>query len=438
MKMQRVVVTGLGSISALGHNNDLFWDALSKGQSGIGTITQVDCSLLRFTQGAEVKNYNSLCYFGLKQASYLDRFAQFALIAAREAVIDAGFTKDDIANDQTGVMTGSAMGGKITEDQGFYRLYHKGAHRASPTIIPNAMANAGVSQIAAEFGITGPSYNFSTACSSSTHAIGHAFWLIRQGTVKRAITGGSEALFSLGQIKAWEGMRIIAPDTCRPFSKDRRGMILGEGGAMLVLESYASARARNAKIYAEIIGFGMSSDGKHLINPDTVGQQKAILAALKDADLPVEGVDYINTHGTGTFINDVVESQTIQTVFGLHLDNLLTSSTKSMHGHLLGATGALETIATVLALKYQMIPPTLNYIGKDPSCDIPLVIDQVRSFPMEHAICNSFAFGGLNAILVLKAAQPLSWPILAKQSPKYEGAREIVTRVLNQRLIKAS
>ena len=398
---QRVLITGLGVISALGKNHSEFWQALSLGKTGIEPITQVDCSQLNFKQGAEVKNFNCNDYFEAKRITFLDRFAQFALIAAREAVADAGLIKKDLNNHRSSVITGSAMGGKLTEDEGFYRLYHEKKQRASPVIIPNAMANAGASQISYEFGITGPSYNFSTACSSSMHAIGHAFWLIRQGTIDRAITGGSEALFSLGQMKAWEGMRIISQDTCRPFSKNRRGMILGEGGAMLILESYDAAKARNAKIYGEIVGFGMSSDGTHLTDPDSSGQQNAIMAGLNDAKISVNDIHYIHAHGTGTQLNDKVESQTIHAVFGNHTANLLVNSTKAAHGHLLGASGAIETIATILSLNHQIIPPTLNFLEKDSLCDIPLVINQAMRSKINYAICNSFAFGGLNAILVL-------------------------------------
>ena len=401
--MKRVVITGLGVLSALGTNHSLFWNALCAGESGISTISQVDCQSLRFTQGAEVKSYDGNHHFNEKRLVYLARFAQFALIAAREAVIDSGLETNELADSQTAVITGSCMGGKIIEDQGFYRLYHDKCQRSHPLIIPNAMANAGASQIAHEYGITGPTYTISTACASSTHAIGQAFWLIRHGLVKQAIAGGSEAPFSFGQLKAWEGMRIVAPDTCRAFSKHRRGMILGEGGAILVLESLDAAIARGAKIYAEIKGFGMSADAAHLTTPSSSGQQQAIISALKDAKLPTHAIHYINAHGTGTQINDKIESDTLHAVFNTHIDNVLVNSTKGAHGHLLGATGAIEIVSTALALKNQLIPPTLHFIEKDLDCDLPLVVNKSSNASIEHAICNSFAFGGLNGIVVLGA-----------------------------------
>jgi nodulation protein E len=400
--MHRVVITGLGALSALGNNVPAFWHALLSGQSGIAPITQVDCQKLRVKNGAEVSHFNGHAHFDSKRILFLDRFAQFALIAAREAVSDAGLNKGELSSEPTAIVTGSAMGGKSTEDQCYYRFYHQGKNHAPPYIIPNAMANAAASQIAYEFGITGPTYTISTACASSTHAIGQAFWLVRQGIVKRALTGGSEAPFSLGQLKAWEGMRIMSPDTCRPFSTNRRGMILGEGAALLVLETLKSAKKRRAHIYGEIVGFGMSADASHITDPRSSGQQRAIGAALKDASILPSAIQYINAHGTGTSINDKVEAETIRHVFSDHLKEIAVSSTKGAHGHLLGATGAIETIATVLAIKHQIIPPTLNLIEQDPDCDIPLIAHQPKAFPIEFALCHSFAFGGLNAILVLK------------------------------------
>ena len=401
--MKRVVITGLGVLSALGSDHHTFWTALSAGETGISPILQVDCQTLRFSHGAEVNPYNSNQHFDDKRATFLARFAQFALIAAREAIADAGLTKNELACHHTAVITGSCMGGKITEDQGFYRLYGEGCQRGHPLIIPNAMANAGASQIAYEFGVTGPTYTISTACASSTHAIGQAFWLIRHGLVKQAIAGGSEAPFSFGQLKAWEGMRIISPDTCRPFSKNRRGMILGEGSAMLVLESLDSAIARGAKIYAEIKGFGMSADAAHITTPSSVGQQQAIRSALNDAKLPISAIQHINAHGTGTSVNDRVETETLHAVFNKKLDKLWVNSTKGAHGHLLGATGAIEIASTTLAIKHQIIPPTLNFLEKDENCDLPLVVDCAKKTVIEYAISNSFAFGGLNGIMVLGA-----------------------------------
>jgi nodulation protein E len=399
--MKRVVITGLGVVSALGHDHHSFWDALCAGESGISSISQVDCLQLRFNQGAEVKLYDSSQHFDERRVGYLARFAQFALVAAREAVTDSGLTKNELSQFPTAVITGSCMGGKITEDRGYYRLYGEGCQRSHPLIIPNAMANAGASQISYEFGITGPTYTISTACASSTHAIGQAFWLVRHGLVRQAIAGGSEAPFSFGQLKAWEGMRIVSSDTCRPFSKHRRGLILGEGGAILILEALDSAIARGAKIYAEIKGFGMSSDAAHVTTPSSSGQQLAIHSALNDANLPAHAIEYMNAHGTGTVVNDKVEAETLHSIFGTQLDKLWVNSTKAAHGHLLGATGAIEAVATALAIKHQTIPPTLHFVEKDLACDLPLVINIAKKTSIEYALSNSFAFGGLNGILAL-------------------------------------
>jgi nodulation protein E len=272
----------------------------------------------------------------------------------------------------------------------------------NPFTIPRIMANSAASHISMEFGITGPVYTISTACSSSTHAIGQAFWLIRNGVCDAALTGGSEAVFTLGVLKSWEAMRVVSPDTCRPFSKDRRGMILGEGGAMLVLEEYEAAVARGAQIHAEVAGFGMSSDAWHITQPSADGAALAIRQALADAGTGPESIEYINAHGTGTAANDATETAAIRTVFGPHADRLCVSSTKSMHGHALGAAGAIEAVATALALQHGCVPPTVNYREPDPACDLDVVPNKAKALQAEFAISNSFAFGGLNAVLVLR------------------------------------
>jgi nodulation protein E len=266
------------------------------------------------------------------------------------------------------------------------------------------MGNAAASRISMEHGITGPVYNVSTACSSSNHAIGQAFWMVRSGASELAITGGAEAIFSLGFLKAWEAMRVVSPDTCRPFSKDRRGLILGEGAAMLVLEPLDAAVARGATIYGEITGFGMSSDAHHITQPSPEGAARAMRAALADARIGAGEVDYINAHGTGTAANDCTETAAIRCVFGQHAGNLAVSSTKSMHGHALGAAGAMEAVATVLALRHELLPPTANYTTPDPECDLDVIPNEPRKAAAEYALSNSFAFGGLNAVLVFHKA----------------------------------
>jgi nodulation protein E len=402
---RRVAVTGLGVISALGHNATEFWQALEAGCSGIAPLEAVDRTLLRFPNGAEVRNYAPGQYFDEKELGLLDRFAQFGVIAAREALATAGVTWTPRLRESTAIITGSCVGGQTTEDEGFVNLYRNNIPRVNPLSIPRSMQNAAASRISLETGVVGPTYTISTACSSSNHAIGQAFWMVRSGAVEMAITGGSEAVFSLGFLKAWEAMRVVSPDTCRPFSKDRRGLILGEGAAMLVLEPLDAARGRGASILGEIIGFGMSSDAFHITQPSPDGAARAMRAGLSDAGLEPTEIDYINAHGTATLANDAAETAAIRKVFGSHADRLPVSSTKSMHGHTLGAAGAIEAAATLLALRNGILPPTANFTEPDPACDLDVVPNIARPAAIEFALSNSFAFGGLNAVLAFRRGE---------------------------------
>ena len=402
--MRRVVITGAGAISALGRNTAEFAESLRLGRGGIGPIQSADPSQLRFQNGAEVKDYTHQPYFDDRRADFMDRFAQFAVIAAREAVADAGVVWTPELRESAAIITGSCVGGQSTEDIGFVEVYKMGHNRVHPLTIPKTMANAGASHISMEFGITGPAYTISTACSSAGHAIGQAFAMVRSGMVDLAITGGSEAPFSFGILKAWEAMRVVSPDTCRPFSKDRRGMILGEGGAMFVIEPLDIALARGARIVAEIVGFGMSSDACHITQPSKEGAARAMRAALRDARLAPEQIGYINAHGTATPANDPTETAAIRDVFGAHAGRVPISSTKSMHGHALGAAAALECLATALALRDGILPPTVNFNERDPDCDLDVIPNCARPQQVEYALSNSFAFGGLNAVLALRSA----------------------------------
>ena len=399
---RRVVVTGIGVISAVGHNWCEFWTALREGRSGIGPLQAVDRALLRFQNAAEVRNYVPANHFDEKEIGLLDRFAQFGAVAAREAVHAAGIDWTPELREETAIVTGSCVGGQITEDEGFVNLYRNNIPRVNPLTIPRTMENAAASRISLELGVVGPTYTVSTACSSSNHAIGQAFWMVRSGAARMAIAGGSEAVFGLGFLKAWEAMRVVSPDTCRPFSRDRRGLILGEGAAMLVLEPIESAVARGATIYGEIAGFGMSSDAYHLTQPSPDGAARAIRGALADGALQPEDITYINAHGTGTRANDATETAAIRKVFGPHADRLAVSSTKSMHGHTLGAAGAIEAVATLLALRDGVLPPTANYNEADPACDLDVVPNVSRRASIEFALSNSFAFGGLNAVVAFR------------------------------------
>ena len=402
--MRRVAITGMGAICALGRSVPEVAALLCQGRSGIGPIESTDCSQLRFQNGAEVRGYSHQPYFDDRRADFIDRFAQFAVIAAREAVQCAGIEWTPELRERAAIITGSCVGGQSTEDVGFHEVYKLGHNRVHPLTIPKTMANAGASHISMEFGITGPSFTISTACSSAGHAIGQAYWMIRSGGADLAITGGSEAPFSFGILKAWEAMRVVSPETCRPFSKDRRGMILGEGAAMFVLEPLEAARARGAAIHAEVVGFGMSADAAHITQPSAEGAARAMRAALRDASLAPEQIGYINAHGTATPANDVTETAAIRAVFGAHANRLPVSSTKSMHGHALGAAAALECLATVLALRDGVLPPTANFTEPDPECDLDVVANHARPAQIEHALSNSFAFGGLNAVLALRRA----------------------------------
>jgi nodulation protein E len=401
--MRRVAITGLGIISALGSSVPEFWSNLTSNVSGIAPITLVDPTRLRFQNGAEVKNFDPTQHFQSSQQAVMDRFAQFALVAARQAIADSklDFTSD--LKSRTAIVTGSCIGGQAAQDDQFVELYRNSRDRVHPFTIPRTMANSGASHISMEYGITGPVFTVSTACSSANHAIGQAFWMVRSGQVDAAVAGGSESPFSYGLLKAWESLRVVSPDTCRPFSKNRSGMILGEGGAMLVLEPLDAARSRGAKVYGEIVGFGMSSDAFNVMAPSADGAAASMTRALQDAELTADSIGYINAHGTGTLANDPTETRAIHLAFGAHANNLPISSTKSMHGHGLGAAGAIEAIATVLALQEGLLPPTANFSEPDPECDLDYIPNEPRRQRVEFALSNSFAFGGLNAVLAFRA-----------------------------------
>lgn len=400
--MRRVAITGLGGFCALGRTVEECAETLRQGRSCIAPIESADMSQIRFANGAEVRGYSHQPYFDDRRADFIDRFAQFAVIAAREAVASAGIEWTPELRETAAIVTGSCVGGQSTEDIGFHDVYKLGQNRVHPLTIPKTMANAGASHISMEFGITGPSFTISTACASAAHAIGQAMQMVRTGQTDLAIAGGSEAPFSFGILKAWEAMRVVSPDTCRPFSKDRRGMILGEGAAMLILEPLDAALARGARIHAELIGFGMSADACHITQPSAEGAARAMRAALRDAGIAPEAIGYINAHGTGTLANDISETAAIRAIFP-QAGRLPVSSTKSMHGHALGAAAAIECLATVLALRDGLLPPTANFSEADPQCDLDVIPNQARAAQVEYALTNSFAFGGLNAVLALRA-----------------------------------
>lgn len=398
----RVVVTGLGVVSPIGHSVASYWENLKLGISGIGPITLVPKPYeLVQKVAAEVKDFDPLKHFEERQISALDRVSQFAVVAAREAIAQAAITFDMPLSVRTATIIGTGAGGQTTQDENSRRVYQD-KKRVFPLTIPKLMANAPASQISMYCGLRGPAFAVASACASATHAIGLAFHMLRSGLVDCAVAGGTEACLTFGSLRAWEAMRVMAPDTCRPFSMNRAGMVLGEGAAMLVLEPLNRAEARGADILGEIVGFGMSADAADLISPDEGGMARAMLSALADARLSPEDIQYVNAHGTGTTANDVAETKALHAVFGKHAGKLAASSTKSMVGHALGAAGALEMVATLLALREGIAPPTISYLGPDPACDLDCVPNAARAMSIEAALSNSFAFGGLNAALAAK------------------------------------
>jgi nodulation protein E len=400
--MNRVVVTGLGVFSALGKTASEFADTLRAGKSAIGTLSTIRTAGLQALIGAEVRDYSPDRYFDPKQLALLDRVSQFGLVAAREAVAASGLDFRGGLGARTAVIIGSGVGGQGTLDENYYRIYAQGQKRLHPFTIPRMMINAPASHITIEHGITGPSFAIASACASANHAIGVAFHMVRSGAIEAAVTGGAEATINFGTLRGWEALRVMAPDTCRPFSRNRRGMVLGEGAAMFVIENLASAKARGAEIYAEIAGFGMSSDARDIVLPTAAGAAAAMRSCLADGHLDIAEIDYINAHGTGTTANDVTETKAIHMTFRDHARRLMISSTKSMHGHALGGAGAIELAATVLALRERFIPPTANFTEADPECDLDYVPNEARAVAIDAAMSNTFAFGGHNAAIAAR------------------------------------
>ena len=401
--VNRVVVTGLGALTPLGHTVPAYWEHLKQGASGLGPILYVQ-GREELTQkiAGEVKDFDPLKHFSDRDLSTLDRFSQFALVAAREAIAQSGLVFDRPLSLRTATIIGTGVGGQNTLDDAFRRLYLEKKQRLFPLSIPRLMTNAPASQISMHHGLRGPAFVVASACASATHAIGLAFHMVRSGAVDCAVTGGTEACVSFGTLRGWEAMRVMAPDACRPFSKDRKGLILGEGAAVLVLEPLERARARGAQILGEIVGFGMTADAGDLTAPDIDGMSRAMEGAMADAKLAPQDIQYVNAHGTGTVANDSTETQALHKVFGDHARKLAVSSTKSMIGHALGAAGALELVATLLALREGIVPPTIGYLGPDPACDLDYVPNEARAMKIDAALSNSFAFGGLNAVLAVK------------------------------------
>jgi nodulation protein E len=403
--MQRLVITGMGAICALGNDAPSVWQAMTEGRTGIAPVSRVDPERVRAAGVvAEVKGFDPTRHFDEAKLTQLDLATQYALVAAKEAITQAGISFEGERASRTAVVIGSGVAGEATRDTQYHRIYAEKAQRVHPLGIIRMMMNAPASQISMAHGITGPAFVVASACASSNHAFAQAAMMIRSGLVDAAVVGGTEACLNLGTLLAWEAMRVLAPDTCRPFSKGRRGIVLGEGSAMFVVETLEQAQARGATILAELAGAGMSSDAGDIAAPSEIGAAAAIANALQNSGISPSEVDYVSAHGTGTLANDSTETAALHRVFGEHARALAISSTKPMHGHALGASGALELIAVIGALRDSIVPPTLAYLEPDPACDLDYVPLQARRMPVHAAISNSFAFGGLNAVVALRRA----------------------------------
>jgi nodulation protein E len=407
--VRRVAVTRLGAISALGIGVPAFWSRLKAGSSGVGRITRFDATGFLAQAAAEIPPYDPLAYFDESRLELLDRFAQLALIAADEACRTAGLELAEEEHDRSGVAMGSGMGGVTTQDEGYLKMYGRGLSRAHPFTIPRIMNSAAASHVSMRYRLRGPAVSFATACAAGAHAIGESVEMIRAGRADIMLAGGSDAPIAPGIIRSWEAMRVLAPAldgdlsrVCRPFSRDRLGMVLGEGAGVVVLESWDRAAARGADILAEVVGYAATADAEHITQPGLHAPARAIELALGQARLGACDVDYVNAHGTATRLNDVTETAILKRVFGAHAPRLAISSTKAVHGHVMGASAALEFIATVLALREGVVPPTAHYTEPDPECDLDYVPNAAREMTVRAAVSNSFAFGGLNAVLVLK------------------------------------
>ncbi|GIX15033.1 MAG: beta-ACP synthase [Paracoccaceae bacterium] len=402
--MRRVVITGAGTINALGRSVPETMAAMAEGRCGIGPLEFRDVERLSIRIGGQIRDYDENAHFNRQEIALYDRFTQYALLSAREAVAQSGLVIDDALAPRAGVIIGTSGGGLHTQDENYRLVYEEGKNRVHPLIVPRLMNNAAASHISMTYGAKGPSYCVATACSSSNHAIGQAFHLIRSGATEVMLAGGSEAMLVFGGIKAWEGLRVMSKDGCRPFSRTRNGMVQGEGAAVFVLEERERAIARGAPILAEIVGFAMTSDASDIVMPSQDGAARAITGALADAGMAPEEVGYINAHGTGTTANDRTECAAVRQVFGRHADRLMISSTKSMHGHLIGGTGAVELLAVIMALRDGIVAPTIGFEEPDPDCDLDVVPNVARRTEVRAALSNAFAFGGLNAVLALRAA----------------------------------
>jgi nodulation protein E len=400
--VKRVAITGAGTINALGVTVDQTLDAMREGRCGIGPLSFRDVERLSIQIGGQVNDFVPEAVFNRQQMVLFDRFTQFTLIAAKQAIAQSGLTFSGDLSATSGVVLGTAGGGVSTWDENYRTVYEEGKNRVHPFVVPKLMNNAAASHVSMEYNLKGPSFTVSTACASSNHAMAQAFSMVRSGMSEVMVTGGSESMLCFGGVKAWEGLRVMSKDACRPFSANRNGMVQGEGAAIFVFEDLDHAKARGAEILAEVVGFAMSSDAADIVMPSKQGAARAMAGAMRDGGINPDEVGYINAHGTGTAANDKTECAAVADVFGHHADDLMISSTKSMHGHLIGGTGAVELLACIMAVRDGVIAPTIGYEEFDPECALDVVPNTAREARVDVALSNAFAFGGLNAVLALR------------------------------------
>lgn len=402
--MPRVVITGAGTVNALGHSVPDTLAAMREGVCGIGALDFQDVDRLAIRIGGQVRGFEAEGRYNRQQMSLYDRFTQFTLAAAKEAIAQSGLVFSGELAAKSGVVLGTAGGGVSTWDTNYRSVYEEGKNRVHPFVVPKLMNNAAAAHVSMEYNLKGPSFTVSTACASSNHAMAQAFAMVRSGMAPAMVTGGAESMLCFGGVKAWEGLRVMSKDACRPFSANRNGMVQGEGAGVFIFEEENHARARGAEILCEVAGFAMSSDASDIVMPSKNGAARAMLGALADAGINADEVGYINAHGTGTAANDKTECAAVADVFGPHADKLMMSSTKSMHGHLIGGTGAVEMLACIMALRDSVIAPTIGYEEPDPECALDVVPNTARDAKVDVALSNAFAFGGMNAVLALRKA----------------------------------
>lgn len=406
---RRVVVTGIGAITPIGNNADEFWKGLKEGKCGIDTITAFDVSNFKVKLAAEVKGYNPEDYFDKRSARRLDKFAQFAMIAAREAMKDSGMTKENTDFSRVGVFIGSCMGGLETIEKENKVCFEKGYDKISPMYIPMVISNMATGNVAIDLGLRGESFSIATACASATHSIGEAYRAIKHGYQDAVFTGGTEASITPTGVAGFTNIKALSQSQDKnrasiPFDKERSGFVMGEGAGVLVLEALEHAKKRGAKIYAEIVGYGASSDAFHITSPAPNGEggARAMVNTIKDAKIDAKDITYINAHGTSTHLNDSCETAAIKTALGESSKTVMVSSTKGNTGHLLGAAGAVEAIACVKAIEDDFVPPTINYKVPDEECDLDIVPNKGRNVKVEYAMSNSLGFGGHNSSIIFK------------------------------------